>query len=48
MTANIQKLQRYFIPKDFSITTWETLEPFFKRLVEEKIESKQALSLIHI
>ena len=43
MTANIQKLQRYFIPKDFSITTWETLEPFFKRLVEEKIESKQAL-----
>lgn len=43
MTANIQKLQRYFIPKDFSITTWKALEPFFKRLVEEKIESKQAL-----
>ena len=43
MTANIQKLQRYFIPKNFFITTWEALEPFFKQLVEEKIESKQAL-----
>ncbi len=43
MTANIQKLKRHFIPNDFSITTWENLEPFFKQLVEEKIESKQAL-----
>ncbi len=43
MTANIQKLDRQFVPKDFVITTWESLEPFFKNLLDEPIASKQAL-----
>lgn len=43
MTANIQKLQRHFIPGDFTITTWETLEPYYKNLAERKIDSKEDL-----
>jgi oligoendopeptidase F len=42
-TADIKKLQRNFLPKDFSITNWETLEPYFKTLVETKIEDKASL-----
>jgi oligoendopeptidase F len=39
-TADIQKLPREFVPKDFTVTTWETLEPFFKELSERSINSK--------
>jgi oligoendopeptidase F len=39
-SADIKKLERNFIPKDFEITDWETLEPYFKTLVDTKIESK--------
>jgi oligoendopeptidase F len=44
-TADIKKLERNFLPKDFEITTWETLEPYFKTLVETNIESKADLEL---
>jgi oligoendopeptidase F len=43
LNANIQKLTRHFLPKDFSITTWENLEPFFKNLLERNITSKTDL-----
>ncbi len=42
-TANIQKLPRYFLPKDFSITDWETLEPYFKNLLERNISTSVML-----
>ena len=42
-TANIQKLQRHFIPADFTVTNWQGLEPFFKTLLEKEITSKEQL-----
>ncbi|HWR33327.1 MAG TPA: M3 family oligoendopeptidase [Chitinophagaceae bacterium] len=38
-TADIKKLPRLFLPKDFFITNWESLEPFFKNLDERTINS---------
>jgi oligoendopeptidase F len=43
LSANIQPVERKFLPKDFSITTWESLEPFFKSLLDQPINSKQDL-----
>jgi len=40
LNANIQKLQRHFVPKDYTVTTWESLEPYFKNLLEREINSK--------
>jgi oligoendopeptidase F len=42
-TANISKPERYFLPNDFTITDWQTLEPFFKELLEREINSKEDL-----
>jgi len=42
-TANINKPERHFLPGNFIITNWETLEPFFKDLLERKIDSKEEL-----
>src|SRR6187455_1085638 len=42
-SANIKKLPRYFLPTDFTVTTWENLEPFFIDLLERKIDSKKDL-----
>lgn len=43
LTADIKPIERKFLPKDFTITTWETLEPYFKQLLERPIESKAEL-----
>lgn len=43
LSANIQKLQRNYLPKDFSVTTWELLEPYFIELAEISISSKKEL-----
>jgi oligoendopeptidase F len=43
LSADIQKQKRHFIPEDFTMTTWEALEPYFKSLLERKIDSKEAL-----
>ena len=45
LNANIQKLTRHFVPQDFSITTWENLEPFFKNLLERNISNKTDLEI---
>jgi oligoendopeptidase F len=45
-SANIKKLPRHFLPKDFTVTTWETLEPFFIDLLERKINSKEDLGQV--
>ena len=42
-TANINKLKRNFIPNDFLITTWDKLEPYFKNLLERKLDTLQDL-----
>jgi oligoendopeptidase F len=38
-SADIHKLPRHFLPKDFSITEWSALEPYFKNLEERSIHS---------
>lgn len=43
LSAAIEKLERTFLPKDFTVTNWESLEPFFKELLERPIESKANL-----
>lgn len=42
-TADIKKLPRHFVPKDFNVTNWQNLEPFFKDLLDRKIETKPEL-----
>ncbi|PWU02253.1 MAG: M3 family oligoendopeptidase [Bacteroidetes bacterium] len=42
-TADIKKIDRHYVPKDFHVTTWESLEPFFKELVERPIDTKPDL-----
>lgn len=42
-TADIQPIERKFLPKDFTVTTWEALEPFFALLLNAPINSKADL-----
>jgi oligoendopeptidase F len=42
-SAAIKKLPRHFIPKDFILTNWESVAPYFKDLLERKIDIKEAL-----
>src|SRR5215467_1039992 len=43
ITADIKKIQRHFVPQDFTVTTWDALEPFFKELLDRNIASEQDL-----
>lgn len=43
MTADIQKVPRTFLPEDFTITTWDKLEPYFKELLDRGITSRADL-----
>src|ERR1700754_4154974 len=38
-SADIQKLPRHFLSKDFHLTDWESLEPYFKDLDGRDIQS---------
>src|SRR6188508_1166399 len=38
-SADIEKLPRHFLPKDFEVKDWETVEPFFKELLERNIST---------
>jgi oligoendopeptidase F len=42
-TADIKKLQRHFLPLDFTVTDWAALEPYFKTLLAQEITSKEDL-----
>ncbi|MCZ2458525.1 MAG: M3 family oligoendopeptidase [Chitinophagales bacterium] len=42
-SADIKKISRYYLPKDFSISNWESLEPYLKELEERRIISVQEL-----
>jgi len=43
MTADIKKLERSFLPKDFKVTTWDVLEPYFQQLLQSEISTKEQL-----
>lgn len=43
LSADIKKTERHFLPKDFTVTTWEIIEPYFKNLVDRVIDSKTGL-----
>ncbi len=38
-SADIQKLPRHYLPTDYILTDWATLEPYFKELAERPIHS---------
>jgi oligoendopeptidase F len=42
-SADIQALPRVFLPKDFVVTGWEGLEPYFQQLLDRPIRSKTDL-----
>jgi oligoendopeptidase F len=42
-TADIQKLPHHFLPSNFELTQWESLEPYFKALVDREITDKTSL-----
>ncbi len=43
LNADIKKLEHHFLPKDFKLTDWESLEPYFKLLLERGVNSKDDL-----
>ena len=42
-SADIKKLERSFLPENFTLTNWENLEPYFKTLMDRDISTKQSL-----
>jgi oligoendopeptidase F len=42
-TADIKKLERNYLPKDFTVTDWAALEPYFKKLNDREITDKSSL-----
>ena len=42
-SADIKKIERHFLPKDLVVDKWETIEPYFKELLEREINSKGSL-----
>ncbi|MDP4262707.1 MAG: M3 family oligoendopeptidase [Bacteroidota bacterium] len=42
-TADIKKLPRHFLPADFMVKDWATLEPYFENLAERNIRSVKDL-----
>lgn len=43
LSADIKKLERHFVPIDFLVTNWESLEPFFKNLSDRPLNSPSDL-----
>ena len=42
-TAQITSIPRSFLPKDFKISDWNTLEPYLKELLDRPLNSKDDL-----
>lgn len=42
-SADIQALPRQFLPVDFVVTDWESLEPYFQQLLDRPLNSKADL-----
>src|SRR5688572_13396746 len=43
LTAEIKKIPRHYLPENFTITTWDNLEPYFKELLDRPVNSKADL-----
>jgi oligoendopeptidase F len=43
MTADIKKLQRYYLPQDLTVSSWKVIEPYFKELLKRDINSKEEM-----
>jgi oligoendopeptidase F len=43
LSADIKKLERHFLPADFTVTNWKSLEPYFKNLTDRELNSKADL-----
>ena len=43
MAAAIEKIKRSFLPEDFSVTTWDTLQPYFEDLKNRTLDSRKSL-----
>lgn len=43
ISADIKKLERHYLPQDLTVSSWEIIEPYFKDLLQRKIESKEDL-----
>ena len=41
--TNIEKLKRNFLPEDFTLTTWEALQPFFEELKTRQLSTRADL-----
>lgn len=41
--TRIEKIKRTFLPEDFTVTTWDALQPYFEKLVSEPINNKTEL-----
>ena len=41
----LKKNERVFLPEDFTLQTWSDIEPFFKELLDRKIDSLESLEL---
>ncbi|RFS22381.1 M3 family oligoendopeptidase [Chitinophaga silvatica] len=39
LSADIKKVPRHFLPEDFQVTTWDTLQPYFEALIQRNINS---------
>ncbi|GAO42236.1 M3 family oligoendopeptidase [Flavihumibacter petaseus] len=42
-SAILEHKPRHFLPEDFKVTTWETLEPYFRDLADRPLESRSDL-----
>ncbi|MGZ3839961.1 MAG: M3 family oligoendopeptidase [Flavisolibacter sp.] len=42
-TAQITSIPRHYLPADFKITDWSSLEPYFQELLKREIPSREAL-----
>lgn len=43
LTADIKKLPRHYLPADFVVKDWQSLQPHFAELLERPIENRQQL-----
>jgi len=39
----IEKIKRQFLPEDFKLTTWDALQPYFEKLLNQELNSKAKL-----
>jgi len=43
LSADIKKIERHFLPNNFTVTSWEAVEPYFKNLLDRTIDSADDL-----